>query len=105
LLNEFAWGGYLMYRFDGARPVFIDGRNNRYDNGVFDDYMQMTFASPSLDALLDAYQINTVLWTAGWPLDRALAERQQTWTELYRDAISVIYVRRSASAEPAQQVQ
>lgn len=93
LFNEFGWGGYLMYRFGEQRPVFIDGRNNLYRNGVFEDYLAMTFAAPTLDALLDLYGINTVLWTSGWDLDRALAQRQ-AWRLLYRDDKAVIYVRR-----------
>lgn len=95
LLNEFGWGGWLMYRWGTARPVFIDGRNNLYSrNGVFDDYLQVTFASPAMDRLLDAYGVGTVLWTTGWPLDKALAKRKDTWRELYRDEKAVIYVRR-----------
>lgn len=94
MLNEFGWGGYLMYAFGEERRVFIDGRNNLYGNGVFDDYLQMTFAAPSLDMLLDVYGVNTVFWTSGWPLDRALVARPDRWREVYRDDKAVIHVRR-----------
>ncbi len=93
LLNEFAWGGYLMYRFGTRAGVFVDGRNNLYHNGVFDDYLHMAYAGPRLDELLDTYDIRTVFWTAGWRLDRALASRP-AWRQVYRDEKAVIYVRR-----------
>jgi hypothetical protein len=94
LFNEFGWGGWLMYRFGEQRPIFIDGRNNLYRNGVFEDYLQIVHAAPSMDALLDIYQVSTIFWTSGWPLDGALAARPEQWRELYRDEKAVIYVRR-----------
>jgi hypothetical protein len=94
LLNEFGWGGFLMAELGPRRPVFIDGRNNLYSNGVFDDYLRLTFVDDGIDELLERYQVGSVLWTRGWPLDLALARRPSTWSLVYADEKAVLYERR-----------
>lgn len=93
VLTEFAWGGTLMYSWGEKRGVHIDGRNNLYANGVFDDYLRFIFnVEPSL-ALLDVYEINTVLWPTPWALNDALA-RSPVWRLVYRDEKAVLWTRR-----------
>lgn len=94
VLTEFAWGGALMYAWGETRQVHIDGRNNLYANGVFDDYMRFIFDVDSAPALLDVYEINTVLWPLTWKLNDKLASMPQQWREVYRDEKAVLWVRR-----------
>ena len=93
VLNPYHWGGYLEWAWNGRRKVFIDGRNQLFSNGVFDDSGLLANLAPQAGVLLDIYEIRTVLWEAGSPLDRALAEDPR-WREVHRDRLAVVYVAR-----------
>lgn len=97
VLTEFAWGGALMYAWGEARGVHIDGRNNLYANGVFDDYLRFIFDAERSLPLLDLYEINTVLWPSppSWKLNDALA-RSPAWRLVYRDEKAALWTRRAA---------
>jgi hypothetical protein len=95
VLTEFAWGGALMYAWGEQRGVHIDGRNNLYGNGVFNDYLRFIFDAERSLALLDLYEINTVLWPSPptWALNDALA-RSPAWRLVYRDEKAALWTRR-----------
>ena len=43
LLNEYGWGGYLIWSLGPQQKVFIDGRADIYEYaGVLPDYISMT---------------------------------------------------------------
>ena len=93
VLNPYHWGGFLDWAWQGRRKVFIDGRNQLFSNGVFDDAALISAVAPQAGTLLDVYEIQTVLWESGAPLDGALA-RDERWREVHRDRLAVVYVRR-----------
>jgi hypothetical protein len=93
VLNPYHWGGYLEWAWRGRRKAFIDGRNQLFSNGVLDDEQRIEQALPGTAALLDIYEIRTVLWESGAPLDQALAQ-DPAWRQVHRDALAVVYVRR-----------
>jgi len=76
LLNEYDWGGYLIFR-PPERPVFIDGRYVPYLNGVLDDYRALVRLDPTWHELLDRYRVNEVLLSPERPL--AVALREDGW--------------------------
>jgi hypothetical protein len=76
LLNEYDWGGYLIFRLP-ERPVFIDGRYVPYLNGVLDDYRALVRLDPEWHDLLDRYKVSEVLITPERPL--AVALREDGW--------------------------
>ncbi len=86
------WGGYLDWAWDGRRKVFIDGRNNLFENGVFDDAHTVWVASPGWPAVLDAYSVETVIAERGSRLHAALASSGR-WTLAFTGRLAVVYVR------------
>jgi len=63
LLNEYNWGGYLIWKLP-ERKVFIDGRMPSWrDNGqfVFEDYIKIMKAQDEAKELLEKYNIRIVL--------------------------------------------
>jgi hypothetical protein len=93
VLNPYPWGGYLEWRWRGERPVFIDERNNLFAPEVLHDYLRLKYAAPGFEEILDVYAFDVVLWPVDRPLDRALSGAAG-WTQAYRDAQSVVYLRR-----------
>ncbi|MFL5735035.1 MAG: hypothetical protein ACJ78Q_17905, partial [Chloroflexia bacterium] len=90
LYNNFAWGGYLIYRLYPQRLVFIDGRADMYREGIFDDFMTVQNVAPSWRELLARYDVNFVMIVPGSPLDYALAH-EPGWKAVYKDGAAVVY--------------
>ncbi len=92
VINTYYWGGYLEWVWGGRRKVFLDGRNQYFTNGAFDDAHRLEQLAGWSD-VLDAYEARTVLWLRHSPLDDALAADPR-WAIAYSDAMAVVYVRR-----------
>lgn len=74
LLNEYDWGGFLIFRAPG-RPVFIDGRLFPFVSaGVLDAYREAVELRPDWRAVLDRYAVREVLLRPDRPLAAALRE-------------------------------
>ena len=76
LLNEYDWGGYLIFNLP-ERPVFIDGRYVPYLGGVLDDYRALVSLRPGWRDLLEKYKVSELLLRPERPL--AVALREDGW--------------------------
>jgi hypothetical protein len=92
LLNEYDWGGYLIWRVP-ERPVFIDGRLFLFLPDVLTDYEEMVFMRPGWREQLDRHAIAQVLLRPDRPL--AVALRDFGWTVVSEDAAAVLLQRPS----------
>jgi hypothetical protein len=63
LLSDDAWGGYLTWRLWPQVHVFVDDRGvDLYtQGGVFRDYLDVVERQPNAEAVLDHYNIQTIL--------------------------------------------
>jgi hypothetical protein len=77
LLNEYDWGGYLIYRVP-ERQVFIDGRLFPFYPDVLRDYNDATQLRPDWQAVLAKYDVREALLMPAKPL--AVALREDGWT-------------------------
>lgn len=77
LLNEYDWGGFLIWRAP-AHPVFIDGRYVPYLGGVLEDYRQAVALRPRWREVLERYRVARALLRPERPLVAAL--REEGWT-------------------------
>lgn len=63
LLNEYRWGGYLIWKLP-ERRVFIDGRMPSWrqgDNFVFGDYVKIFIVDDGFQSLLDRYNVKFII--------------------------------------------
>lgn len=95
LLNHYNYGGYLIWALAPERKVFIDGRSHDlYTHGsLFADYLAMEEVHPNVDALLEQYAIQTVLYPQGSLLPRYLLAKG-TWDTIYEDDATIVLRRR-----------
>jgi hypothetical protein len=77
LLNEYDWGGYLIYRVP-ERTVFVDGRLFPFYPAVLRDYRDAVELRANWKDVLARYDIREVLLMPGKPL--AVALREDGWT-------------------------
>jgi hypothetical protein len=93
LMAEYGWGGYAISRISasGGR-VFVDGRNDMYDQAILDDYSHVRAADPGWQAILRRYGVEAMLFPPGAPIVRGPATAAG-WCESYRDDRQVLLVR------------
>ena len=92
LLNEYDWGGYLIWRVP-ERPVFIDGRLFLFLPDVLTEYEEMVFVRPGWRDQLERHSIVQVLLRPDRPLVTAL--RDAGWTVVAEDATALLLQRPS----------
>jgi hypothetical protein len=99
VLNDYGWGGYLIWRLFPERRVFIDGRADVYGEAVLGDYVRMVDLAPGWDVLLERYDIRQVLLPPDVPLVQAL-RRACGWEVAFEDPISVLLSRPAGGVCP-----
>ena len=92
IFNEYAWGGYLLYRLYPTTSVFIDGRANLFRKGVFADYMAVRIFAPAYREVLGRTGSNVILVRPDGALATALAG-DLGWRRVFEDKVSVLYRR------------
>ena len=86
------WGGYLIYRFNGALPVFVDGRSDFYGSDFIERYATLADVRPGWESVLDTERVSHVMA----PPDRALAQvlrLRPGWKVVRADSVAVIFER------------
>jgi hypothetical protein len=93
VLADYGWGGYVISRMyhTGGR-VFIDGRNDMYDQQVLEDYSAIHAADPGWDELADRYGVDAILLPPTATVTRGPAEGAG-WCEELRTEREVLYLR------------
>ena len=89
------YGGYIIYRYQGQRKVFFDGRSDFYGSGFMKQYIRLIEVRPGWQEQLRDFGITNVLA----PRDSSLAGalEQVGWTMLYRDDVAVLFARNKAA--------
>jgi hypothetical protein len=93
VLADYGWGGYVINRIHptGGR-VFVDGRNDMYDQSILEDYDAVKDADPGWQQIVDRWDVDAILLSPTTTLTRGPAE-QAGWCEAYRDDVQVLYFR------------
>ncbi|MEK6191323.1 MAG: hypothetical protein AABM41_03240 [Chloroflexota bacterium] len=97
VLAEYGWGGYVIWSgHDAGARVFIDGRNDMYDQSVLEDYSAIRGADPGWEQLLAEYGVEAMLWPPTATLTRGLLDGPlpdgSEWCEAFRDERQVLYL-------------
>ncbi|MBU0708568.1 hypothetical protein KJ596_02325 [Patescibacteria group bacterium] len=91
MLNEYGWGGYLIWHFPDKK-IGLDGRMDTFFiNGkpFAQEAREIATLKPNWQELMTKYQIRAVLAPPEWPLVQAL-KLQSNWEILFEDEVSVL---------------
>lgn len=101
VLADYGWGGYVISRIypTGGR-VFVDGRNDMYDQSILEAYDAVRNADPDWQEIVDRWDVDAILLSPMTTLTRGPAE-DAGWCEAYRDEIQVLYVLTCAAGPSA----
>jgi hypothetical protein len=97
LLNHWNVGGLLIFRTQGAVPVFVDGRAaTAYPDDLLRDYFKLVeweINETAWDTVLEKYRIDTVLWVKAHEELRRFLVDKRGWKEEYAGLYESIYVK------------
>jgi hypothetical protein len=88
LLAPDSFGGYLIYRFNGTRKVFFDGRSDFYGVDFMKQYLVLSNAKPGWQDIVNKFAFTHALLPKDWALRSAL--EQSGWRVLHRDQTAVL---------------
>ena len=95
LLNEYNWGGYLVWRLREC-PVYVDGRTDLYGDQVIGEWIDLIQGKPGWEEALEIRNIELVVLAPERPLTEDL-EQAENWTRVYKDEQAVVYQRKDES--------
>lgn len=90
MFNEYNWGGYLTWALP-EYPVFVDGRTDLFGDEIIGQWIEVVQGGPEWQAILQRWEVNWILLPPDRSVVRLLTENG--WREVYRDTVSVIFVR------------
>jgi hypothetical protein len=100
MLNEYGWGGYLIYTRAPKNKVFIDGRADIYEySGALADYQEMALLKPDALSVLRKNGIRACLLRRQAPLRSFLAGIPD-WKIVYQDKLSTLLVKQAGTSGP-----
>lgn len=100
ILSTDSFGGYLIYRFAGARQVFFDGRSDFYGADFLQQYGALTDLRPGWRKIVASYRFTHALLPRQSALAAAL--EREGWPVLYQDRVATLLEARHAGGEVDQ---
>jgi len=90
---EYHWGGYVIHRlFDSGGRVFVDGRNDMFDESILEDAVRIRNAQDGWEDLLAMYgRTDAILLPPAAALVDGAAQ-DAGWCEVHRDEVAVLLV-------------
>jgi hypothetical protein len=95
ILAPDSYGGYLIYRFNGTRKVFFDGRSDFYGAEFMKQYLVLIQARPGWGDIVKQYRFTHALLPSGSALKAAL--EQSGWSVIERDETATLLQRGEAN--------
>jgi len=98
MFNDFAWGGYILYRMWPHQTVFIDGQADFYGEALFREYIEVVSLRNDWEGILDKYDVSWIITQRTGLLGRhLLSDPTDAWNLDYEDNTTVIFSRIKAS--------
>jgi hypothetical protein len=91
ILSPDKFGGYLIYRFDGRRKVFFDGRSDLYGAEFLKQCGRLMQARPGWQKIVESFHFDDALLPNDYPLIPAL--KQAGWKPVYQDSVCTLLTR------------
>jgi hypothetical protein len=88
ILAPDSYGGYLIYRFNGERKVYFDGRSDFYGAAFMKQYLVLIEARPGWKEIVRSFAFTHALLPDDSALKSALLD--SGWVPLYRDNVATL---------------
>ena len=95
LLNEYDWGGYLIYKLHPKWKTGVDGRADVHGDETINLHYQLFNALPGWQSLADSFKAEYILVRKFEPLSLALS-KDPSWQLVFEGDIEQLFVRQKA---------
>ena len=85
------YGGYMIYRFNGERKVYFDGRSDFYGIAFMKNYIELVEVRPNWLDEFERQHFTHALLPVRYSLVPALL--QKGWRRLYNDEVATVLVK------------
>lgn len=93
ILSWYGWGGYVIgTMYDHGARVFVDGRNDMYDDAILEEYNLVRGAEPGWEEIPDRYEVDAMVFPPFEAISKGPAV-SAGWCEAYRDDNEVVFLR------------
>jgi hypothetical protein len=82
------YGGYLIYRFNGVRKVYFDGRSDFYGAAFMKQYIELVEVRPGWQEIMRSLHFTHALLPNRYSLGAALD--QAGWKTIYKDNVCTL---------------
>ena len=93
IFNEDGWGGYFI-RYLPEHKVFIDGRDDFYDEKFLREFTDVSHLSPAWENVLGKYHVGWTILPVQHPLNRIL-EMRTDWQLVFSNQEALVFSRAS----------
>jgi hypothetical protein len=93
MFNEDGWGGYLILRLP-EHKVFIDGRDDFYDETLLHEFTDVSHLTPAWENVLGKYHVGWTILPVQHPLNRIL-EMRTDWQLIFSNQEAIVFSRTS----------
>ncbi len=94
MFNEDGWGGYFI-RYLPEHKVFIDGRDDFYDETFLHEFTEVSHLTPTWEVVLGKYHVGWTILPVQHPLNRILAMRTD-WQLVFSNQVALVFSRASS---------
>jgi hypothetical protein len=94
MLNNYNYGGYLIYEFYPDQKVFIDGRADMYGDEFIREYINIYHGGTQWKELLDKYSIDYALVGKNAPISQLL-NLSNDFVLIHDDRDHALYIKKS----------
>jgi len=89
MLNDFNWGGYMIFRLYPIDKVFLDSQTDFYGEELVREYDALIQLNKNWEEILKRHQITWAVLPIDSPLSQALTSKLH-WKIAYRDSTAVV---------------
>jgi hypothetical protein len=98
LLNDYGYGGYLIYRLSPERKVFIDGRADMYGDKFSKDFIDIYSGNPGWREKFESFSIDYVICDKDAAIRRLLLA-ENSFTEVFNDKRHSVLLRNAPNQQ------
>ncbi len=98
VLNDWNFGGRIIYETRGSFPVFLDGRAGTvYTENIMIDYLAFVELEKDWQKILEPYHIDVLLLGngRGFVKDYDKGLYRDSWMQVYHDEVATVYIRKN----------
>lgn len=97
ILNDYSYGGRIIYETGGTTPIFVDGRaGTAYSEAILSDYLAFLQLEKDWERAMEKYRIDGIMSGNDLPFAKAYATGQyrEHWKQVYHDEVAGVYMRK-----------